>query len=137
MLANETKLQVRRLRSVFPRYENGTTLDGWEVLFTLETFLQSLLFPRDDFQQGFESGASQGAKERFYFADLDLDADACVVVSGFPADVNNIHFWYLISQAECIRQAVVFATTGTVLMEFFRPEGAAIFLANKIDCWKS
>ncbi|XP_078615848.1 uncharacterized protein LOC144884415 isoform X1 [Branchiostoma floridae x Branchiostoma japonicum] len=131
MLANEALLQVRGLCSVIPQDGNVTTLERWKVLRRLRTFLQSLHFPLDHFEQGRQSGASQGAKTRPDMADLDMDADACVVVSGFPAYVNNINFLHLISRAKCIRQAVEFPAAGTVLMEFFRPEGAAIFLANK------
>ncbi|XP_078616658.1 uncharacterized protein LOC144884959 [Branchiostoma floridae x Branchiostoma japonicum] len=131
MLANETMLQVRRLRSMTPQGKNVTALKGRNILHDLRTFVQSLPFPRDQFQQGLESGASQVSKGRFGLTDLDMHADACVVVSGFPADVNSTTFRFSINPAECIRQAVVFPAAGTALMEFFAPEWAAIFLANE------
>ncbi|XP_035697874.1 uncharacterized protein LOC118430952 [Branchiostoma floridae] len=56
MLANETLLQVRGLRSVIPQDGNVTTLEPWEVSRRLRTFLQSLNFPLDHSQQGLESG---------------------------------------------------------------------------------
>ncbi|XP_078615388.1 uncharacterized protein LOC144884194 [Branchiostoma floridae x Branchiostoma japonicum] len=126
-----TELQVRGLRSVIPPDGNGATLERWKGLAGLLTFLQSLSCPCGHFQQGRQSGASQGAKETIYFADLDMDPDACVVVSGFPFDVFYIDVAMLIRHVECIRQAVVFPAAGTVLMECVRPEWAAIFLANK------
>ncbi|XP_066297229.1 uncharacterized protein [Branchiostoma lanceolatum] len=137
VLATETELQVRRLRSVLPKDEDVTTLPrersavNVHVLFDLYTFLLSLPRPRDHIEHGLQSGASRVPEGIDDVGDLNMDADACVVVSGFPGDVDNIMFHIGIRRAKCIRQAVVFPATGTALMEFFTPGWAANVLADQ------
>ncbi|XP_066297227.1 myosin-2 heavy chain-like [Branchiostoma lanceolatum] len=135
VLANGAHVQVRALRSVIPKHEDVTIQPGltgvWTVIGDLWTFLESLPRPRDHVEQKLESGASWESMGIDDVADLGMDADACVVVSGLPGYVNNYMFHIWISQAECIRQAAVFPATGTALMEFFTPEWADNFLAHQ------
>ncbi|CAH1239280.1 Hypp5788 [Branchiostoma lanceolatum] len=135
VLAKGTQQQVRGLRSLLPKDEDVLTLSkrtpDCRALDDLETFLQSLPRPRDHLKHGVQSGTYRVPKGINDLADLDMDADACVVVSGFPGDEDNFTFHFYISEAKCIRQAVVFPATGTALMEFFTPGWAANFLAHQ------
>ncbi|XP_066297228.1 uncharacterized protein [Branchiostoma lanceolatum] len=63
--------------------------------------------------------------------DLDMDPDACLVISGIPVELPSSIIGLYMDGVACIRQTVLFPPTGTILMEFLTPELAAVVLANE------
>ncbi|XP_035678902.1 uncharacterized protein LOC118417446 [Branchiostoma floridae] len=118
-------MEVRQLTSRFPQRGHTSALPMQLLLKHLRLFFQPLTAPHDFEEPGRrKSGASQLLQGKT--AALYMNADACVLVSGFPDYVDGKMLEEHLMSAKDnygIRQMIMFPEIRTALIEFSTPEG--------------